>query len=196
MEAQVMFNIKGDLKPITKHLTKVQKKQIPFASAAAINETLKQVVKAEQMQITKRLDRPTPFTVKAFKIRYAKKHALHGEVIIKPAQWKYLKYQIEGGTRTGKIGVPTANAKLNKYGNLPGRRKGLIRGKKQYMNDKGVWERSGGKKNPRSKLVVAFASSVTYTKRFPFYKIADGVARSQFQKNFQRSIKRAIASAR
>ena len=73
-----MFNIKGDLKPITKHLTKLQKKQMPFAAATAINDTLKQVVKAEQMQIVKRLDRPTPFTVKAFKIKWAKKHALHG----------------------------------------------------------------------------------------------------------------------
>jgi len=191
-----MFNVKGDLKPITKHLKRMQKKQIPFASAMAINDTLKQVVKAEQIQITKRLDRPTPFTVKAFKIKWAKKHALHGEVQIKPIQWKYLKYQIEGGTRTGKIGVPTSNAKLNKYGNIPGRRKGLIRTKKQYMNDRGVWERSGGKRNPKTKLIVAFASSVTYRKRFPFQKIADGVARSQFKKNFRRSIKRAIATAK
>jgi hypothetical protein len=191
-----MFNIKGDLKPITKHLTRLQKKQMPFAAATAINDTLKQVVKAEQMQIVKRLDRPTPFTVKAFKIKWAKKHALHGEVIIKPLQWKYLKYQVEGGTRTGRIGVPTANAKLNKYGNIPGRRKGLIRNKKQYMTDSGVWEKSGGKRNPKAKLIVAFVSSVTYNKRFPFKKIADGVARSQFQKNFKRSIKRAIATAR
>ena len=191
-----MFNVKGDLKPITKHLNRMQKKQMPFAAATAINDTLKQVVKAEQMQIVKRLDRPTPFTVKAFKIKWAKKHALHGEVVIKPAQWKYLKYQIEGGTRTGKIGVPTTNAKLNKYGNIPGRRKGLIRNKKQYMTDSGVWERYGGKRNPKAKLIVAFASSVTYNKRFPFKKIADGVARSQFQKNFKRSIKRAIATAR
>lgn len=191
-----MFNVKGDMKPITKHLKKVQKKQIPFASAQAINETLKQVVKAEQAQMHKKLDKPTPFTVKAFKIRYAKKHALYGEVVIKPAQWKYLKYQIDGGTRTGKIGVPTKQAKLNKYGNIPGRRKGLVKGKKQYMTSTGVWERSGGKSNPKSTLVVSFKSSVTYNKRFPFYKIADGVARSQFQKNFQRSIKRAIATAR
>lgn len=191
-----MFNIKGDLKPITKHLSKVQKKQIPFASANAINETLKQIVKAEQAQMPKKLDRPTPFTTKAFRIKYAKKHMLHGEVVIKPVQWEYLKYQIEGGRRTGKIGVPTSNAKLNKYGNIPGRRKGLIRNKKQFMNDRGVWERYGGKRNPKAKLIVAFEPSVSYRKRFPFYKIADGVARSRFQKNFSRSIKRAIATAK
>lgn len=192
-----MFNIKGDMKPITKHLTKLQKKQIPFAASKAINDTLKQVVKAEQVQMPKKLDRPTPFTSKAFRIKYAKKHTLHGEVQIKPIQWEYLKYQIEGGTRTKtRIPVPTSQAKLNKYGNIPGKRHGLVRNKKQFMNDRGVWERYGGKKNRKAKLVVAFENSVSYRKRFPFYKIADGVARSRFKKNLQRSIKHAIATAR
>lgn len=207
-----MFNIKGDLKEITRHLNRTQKKQIPFAASMAINNTLKQVVKAEQAQIVKKLDKPTPFTVKAFKINWSRKNMLHGEVVIKPAQWKYLKYQIEGGTRTKhNIGVPTSNAKLNKYGNIPGRRKGLIKKKNQFIGTfngtSGVWERghysksgkftSAGKSRSTSlKLVVGFHDSVTYRKRFPFHKIADGVARSQFQKNFVKALNQALRTAR
>lgn len=192
-----MFNVKGDLKPITKSLSRVQKKQIPFAASKAINDTLKQVVKAEQAQMHKKLDRPTPFTVKAFKIKYAKKHTLYGEVSIKPIQYEYLKYQIEGGTKVKKnIGVPTTNARLNRYGNIPSRRRGLVKGKKQFMTDTGVWQRYGGKKNQRAKLVVAFVDQVTYKKRFPFYKIADGVAKARFQRNMIKALEYATRTAR
>jgi len=68
-----MFNVKGDMKPIIKHLDKTQKKQIPFAAAQAINNTLFDIMKAEKAQLPKKLDRPTPFTMKAFKINKAKK---------------------------------------------------------------------------------------------------------------------------
>ena len=40
-----------------------------------------------------------------------------------PTQAEYLRFQIEGGTRTPKgtaIAVPTSNVKLNRYGNLAG----------------------------------------------------------------------------
>lgn len=192
-----MLNIKGDLKNITRHLNRVQKKQIPFAASLAINNTLKQVVKAERAQIVKKLDRPTPFTVNAFKINWSKKHRLHGEVVIKPAQWNYLKYQIEGGTRIKhNIGVPTSNAKLNKYGNIPGRRKGLIKKKSQFMTSTGVFERVGGKRSRIVKKVVGFFDTVTYRKRFHFHKIADGVARSQFKKNLRQALHRALTTAR
>ena len=191
-----MFNVKGDLKPLIKHMSKVQKKQIPFAAANAINATLFDVMKAEKAQMPKKLDRPTPYTMKAFKINKAKKTMLVGDIHIMPERYKYLKYAIEGGTRTGNIGVPTKHAKLNKYGNISMRKKGLIKNKKQFIQTinglSGVWERS----KHGTKLMVAFENSVTYKKRFPFYKIAEAVARKKFQRNFKKSLARAMRSAR
>ena len=191
-----MFKVKGDMKPIIKHLNKTQKKQIPYAAAQAINSTLFDVMKAEKAQMPKKLDRPTPFTLKAFRINKAKKTELVGDIHITPERWKYLKYQVEGGTRTGNIGVPTRNAKLNKYGNIPMRKKGLVRKKNQFIqkigNVAGVWERS----KSGTKLIVAFENTVTYEKRFPFHKIAKGVARKKFQRNFKHSLARALATAR
>jgi hypothetical protein len=191
-----MFNVKGDIKPITKHLNKLHKKQIPFAAAQAINNTLFDVMKAQKAQLPKKLDRPTPFTMKAFKVNKAKKTELVGDIHVTPERYKYLKYAIEGGTRTGNIGVPTRHAKLNKYGNIPQRRKGLIKNKNQFIktigNITGVWERN----NTGTKLVVAFEKSVTYKKQFPFYKIAEGVARKKFQRNFKQALTRAIRTAK
>jgi len=206
-----MFKVKGDMKPIIKHLNKTQKKQIPYAAAQAINSTLFDVMKAEKAQMPKKLDRPTPFTLKAFRINKAKKTELVGDIHITPERWKYLKYQVEGGTRTGNIGVPTRNAKLNKYGNIPMRRKGLIKNKNQFIgtfnNIGGVWERGhyskkgtfttkGKSASTALKLIVAFENTVTYEKRFPFHKIAKGVARKKFQRNFKHSLARALATAR
>jgi hypothetical protein len=206
-----MFNVKGDMKPIIKHLSKTQKKQIPFAAAQAINNTLFDIMKAEKAQMPKKLDRPTPFTMKAFKINKAKKTELIGDIHVMPERYKYLKYAIEGGTRTGNIGVPTKHAKLNKYGNIPMRKKGLIKNKNQFIgkinNLSGVWERGhysksgsftskGKSASTALKLVVAFEKTVNYEKRFPFYKIAEGVARKKFQRNFQKTLRRAIQTAR
>ena len=191
-----MFNVKGDMKPIIKHLNKTQKRQIPFAAAQAINNTLFDIMKAEKAQLPKKLDRPTPFTMKAFKINKAKKTQLVGDIHVSPERYKYLKYAIEGGTRTGNTGVPTKHAKLNKYGNIPMRKKGLIKNKRQFIKNigglSGVWEKS----TSGLKLMVAFENTVNYKKQFPFYKIAEGVARKKFQRNFQKTLKRAIDTAR
>jgi len=206
------MSIKADMKPITKKLTKIHKKQIPFAATNAINTTLFQIMKAEKAQMPKKLDRPTKFTTKAFKVDKAKKTTLSGNIHITPIRAKYLKYQIEGGVRSGRTGVPyTKNIKLNKYGNIPMRRKGLIKNKNQFYGTikgiEGVWERGhhskkgkfttqGKSRSTSVRLLVAMESGVNYKKRFPFYEIGKGVVRSQFQKNFKRSIKRAIATAR
>ena len=190
-----MFKIKGDMKPITRGLTKMQSKLIPSAAAKAINKTLFQIMDAEKAQMPKKLDRPTPFTVKAFKINMAKQHQLYGDIHIKPIQWGYLQYQVEGGTSVNRVDIPTSNLKLNKYGNIPGKRTGYVKGNKFIKTIggiKGVWKKTGGKRNSKLKLLVVLDKTVTYRKRFPFYKIAGGVARARFQRNFARTMQQAI----
>ena len=206
------MNIKADTKPIMKGLGKVAKKQLPFATANAINTTLFQIMKAEKAQLPKKLDMPIPFTVKAFRVNKAKKTTLAGNIHIAPIQAEYLKYQVEGGVRRGRTGVPTRNAKLNKYGNIPNRWKGgLIKNKNQFWGTfrgiEGVWERGhyskkgdfstkGKSRATNLKLIVQMKSDVSYKKRFPFYKIGQGVVRSRFRRNFERSLARAMATAR
>lgn len=207
-----MFSVKGSMKPLIKGLSRLERKQIPFATAMAINSTLFDIRKAEMAQTHKKLDRPTNATVKGFRVKKATKQTQSGEVFIPDHIWAYMKYQVEGGVRVKRTGVPyQKNAKLNKFGNIPARKKGLIKNKHQFVATingiTGVWQRghvskkgkfsSAGKSRATNvKLMVAYESNTNYSKRFPFYKIADGVAKSKFGKNFKREMARAMRSAR
>tara|TARA_R110002012_G_scaffold318471_1_gene536953 strand:- start:42 stop:671 length:630 start_codon:yes stop_codon:yes gene_type:complete len=209
-----MFNIKGDLKPLTRSLTDIQKKQIPFAVSRAINDTLFDIQKAEKAQMPKKLDNPTPYTLKAFKINKAKKKQLVGDIHVMPQKYKYLKYAIEGGSQTGSVPVPytrTGNIKLNKYGNIIGRKNGLVKKKSQFIGKvkgiTGVWERGhiskkgnfttvGKSRSTNLRLLIGFKPVVNYKPRFPFYKIADGVARRKFIRHMSKSLKLALRSAK
>ena len=192
-------NIKNNIKQITRGLNKQQKKQIPFATANAINQTLFQTRKVMMKQTEQKLDRPTPFTVKSYLVSKAKKSQLHGILFIKEAAEKYLKYQIEGGVRSPgkKFGIPTKLAKLNKFGNIPGRKKGLVKKKSQFLQTingiSGVWERT---KDNKLKLIVALKNSANYVPKLPFYDIASNYAASKFNKNFVSQLNRALRSAK
>ena len=113
---------------------------------------------------------------------------------------KYLKFQIEGGTRsTGKnIPIPyKPNARLNKFGNIIGKRSGLVKKTNQYIGEvngiNGVWEKQ---KSGKNKLIIAFERSVNYRKRFPFYTIAEMFTKNVFDKNFTKAFLRAVKSAK
>ena len=196
------IDISSNIKQVQRELTRIQRKQIPFATAKALTDVAKDAQKAVTAQIDTKLDRPTPFTRRAIGFKKADKIGLFSEVFVKPIQSKYLQWQIFGGERKqqSNIGVPTRNKKLNKYGNIPGRRKGLVKGKKQFTATingiSGVWERYGGKRNPRVKLVVAFEQSVTYRKRLPFKKIVTGVVANRFHKRFNSALALALSTAR
>ena len=67
-------SVKDNLKEVNKWTTNVQKKQVPFATAMAINKTLgigkgkrmKGLDRAMQKQMIKKLDRPMKRTTTAF----------------------------------------------------------------------------------------------------------------------------------
>lgn len=198
----IEINVKHNLKEVERQLSRVQRKQIPFATSMALNNTAFQARKALMAQAPVKLDRPTKYTVNAFRVEKASKRKLVASVYVDDTRAHYLKYQIHGGTRVGRgmgTGVPTRNRKLNAYGNIPGRRGGLVKGKKQFISTikgvPGVWERYG-RKGRKVKLMVGFEKQVSYRPRFPFYKIVEGVVRSRFKRNLEASIARALHTAR
>lgn len=194
------FNINDDVKGVKRHIKRSQMRLLPKVAAKAINKTLFQIMDAEKAQMLKKLDRPNPFTQKAFKINMAKVRGklgdIEGNIHIQPNRWKYLKWVVDGGVKTGNLGVPIkGNAKLNKYGNIAGRGKDrYVKGKKQFRATingiDGVWQRFGGKRNPQLKLMVVFKRSLNYYPIFPFYKIADGLARNRIKGNLRKAYKR------
>ena len=68
----MQIKIKDNIKQFTKGLSKVQKKQIPFATTQSINNTLFGLKKEMAKQTVKKLDRPVAFTQRGFLIDKAK----------------------------------------------------------------------------------------------------------------------------
>lgn len=194
-------NIKSNIKEVTKGLSKTQKKQIPFATSVAINNTLFGLRKEMSKQTEKKLDNPTPFTKRGFLVEKSKKTNLTGTLFIKDDVAKYLKFQIDGGVRTSNKLIPVPivkNAKLNKYGNIIGKRTGLIKKKTQFFGEvrgtTGVWERTN--KGEKVKLIIGLHNDVSYRAKFPFYVISDKYATNTFDKNFKKAIDKALRTAK
>lgn len=118
------------------------------------------------------------------------------------------------------ISVPIQeNVKFNKYGNIPGKkrkeslwreilnRKGKGRtatpvkgalNKKQFIatigDITGLWERTGGRKNKSTKLLMVFThESIEYRKgRFPFEKLAIKFVNKRFRRTFNKKFQQII----
>jgi len=189
-------NIKTNQKEILKKLGRKAKRHIPEATKWGINNTSKKLQKAYQVQSNKYLDSPTRFTTNAFAIGFATAKKLSGFVVVKDIQAKYLRWAFEGGTSTPskKIAVPTENRKLNKFGNIPGKRQGVVKGKqviRQTKRGAGVWS-APTKKTP-AKLLIAFKTSINYRKTFPFYKIGKKIVDNVLPKELEKSFKKEMS---
>ena len=203
--------IKSNIDQVVKGLSRIQRKQIPFATSVAINDTAFGLQKEIKRQMPQKLDRPTPWTVSGVLVRKSKKTDLEAFVYMAGARGlpkesadrnKYIKYQVNGGTRhpkKSKIPVPSKNMKLNKYGNMPRNRiKSLIARKDVFVGNvkgiDGIWQRN--KDNSGIKLMVGFENTADYRSRLPFNRIGQGYTSSKFTRNFERALARALASAR
>ena len=99
--------MKSDVEKALKGMSRLHKKQMPFAAALGLSMTAKKVAKVEQRMMVRELDRPTLFTIKGVRWQGASKNdfktgRLRSRVYLMPTQAEYLRYQIEGGTRTPK----------------------------------------------------------------------------------------------
>ena len=217
----MQISVKSDVDKALKSMRGLQRKQMPFAAALGLTMTSKKVAKVEQRMMVRQFDRPTPFTIKGVRWQGASKNdfktgRLHSRVYLMPTQAEYLRFQIEGGTRTPKgtaIAVPTSNVKLNRYGNLAGgqgRIKRLLAKKNVFQGTiggvAGVWQRPKRGKRSRGgsgtigqsglKLLVAYESSTQYQPRFDFYGIAQRSVRTTIGKEMDKAIARALRSAK
>jgi len=206
-----MITIKADFTKTIKRLNNIERKQIPFAASQAINDVSEKATGQLRRGAEQHLDRPTPFTLRGFRVQRSNKHNLRAFVYIAPIQDAYLKYQVKGGTRTSRAIAVPVEIKLNKYGNIPGKKSGLARGAHQFIGTfngvKGVYERghfskkgkftkSKKRRSTAIRLLVAFNKRVEYKPIFPFHKIATGVTRNTIEKAFQRRLAKALLTAR
>lgn len=196
----MQIKISSNVKEVSLWTKTVHKKQIPFATAMAINDTLRGLKKEMAKQTIKKLDRPTKTTQNGFLFSRASKRKLVGRLFLKDFVEKYLRFQIDGGIRSPghKFAVPTKNSKLNKFGNIVGKRTGLIKNSKQFFATvngvSGIFERTN--KGNKIKLIHALVKSATYKTKFPFYTIAKMFTQNTFDKNLTKSFNRAVKSSK
>jgi hypothetical protein len=117
------INIRSDLKQLERQLSDLAYKQLPFASAQAMTGLAKMAAKAEQENMGKVLDQPTPFTIKSVVVKPATKADQEAELYVKDIAAAYLDPYEFGGRNKG-VGsrdafFRPANIDLNQYGNLP-----------------------------------------------------------------------------
>ena len=189
----MQIKIKDNIKEFTKGLNKVAKSKLPQITRSAVNNTLFGLRKEMKKQIVKKLDRPTPFTQNAFHVDRMKGKKLSGALVIRDVQADYLKFAIDGGLRDESKLLPIPykpNARLNKFGNIIGKRTGLIKKKTQFIGTikgiTGVWERFN--KNKNVKLIIGLKETANYEGgKFPFYRIGRKYIDSTFGKQLKKA---------
>jgi len=198
----VQVSVKLDVSKVKRYLSNVEKKQIPFASAQALNDTQfdnrQNMVKAVSVD----LDRPTPFTKRGFRVIKASKRKLWADLEIPPDRLKYMRYQIFGGTRLPRSRVIIiGTGKRNQYGNTRGMRNlrntllnraGHFEGESRN-GTAGIWKYQ---KRKGVTLVAIYVDKAQYRPRFNFFKHARRVTNARFVPNFNRRLKQALLTAR
>lgn len=209
----VALSIKVDLKPLQKAFINLRAKQVPFASALAVNMLAKGVVAAEQAAEQATFKSPTPFTMNAFRIEVATKAKPVAVVAVKDIQAEYLEPYVVGGPRflgTKRGMLAPRNIALNQYGNLTKGKLASLKGKPnifigqvktrsgQLVN--GVWQRpravGKGKSTGGLKLLIKFEDTTPAPKHLPFIESATAYVKRNAAVAFQAAMQKALSTAR
>lgn len=212
--------VKNNIKEVTKGMSDIQKKQIPFATMLALNDTAFALQKTYKAQTVQKFDKPTKFTQTGFAVQKAKKSDLTALVFVTKKREDYMKLEIDGGVRHPKnksIIVPNKNnsSGLGKYesGNLT---KGAVskinKQKAKYFfgvpkgnqGSEGIWERygrsaTGSTSGARIRQVAKLTKQAKYKALFPWTSIGNGIAFSStkgFDANFAKRLQFALKTAR
>lgn len=220
------ISISSDLDRLAQWARRIGSDQLPFATTLALTRTAKDAADALTAAMPHELDRPTPFTQKAWAFQRASKTDLTARVFAKDAQAKYLQYQVFGGNRAPTnvaLKLP-AQIKLNEFGNIPraeikrliqlaqeGKRLTRVRGARLGISSKldlfygdpgngmppGIFKRVQQGSVHHLVPIVLFPHIVAhYTPRIPMRATVERVVRARFGANWSDAWAQAMRSAR
>lgn len=217
----MQVSIKSNINEFSRHMTWLEKKQIPFATSQAINDVAFEAQRAAKKGMDRHLDNPTPWTKSGVRVKRGKKSDPTASVYLVGAAGlpgngdrnKYIEFQVEGGIRRPSkryIAAPSRGRRKNKYGNVPnkvGDIQKMIGDKQRYFvgtpkgqaDNPGIWKRIGTSKRSsgaRIQKMYSFIDRAVYSKKYPFYKIVGGVVNNQFNKHFRNRLQAALRTAR
>lgn len=214
------LSIKHNIDEVTRGMSSIQKKQIPFATMLALNDTAFDLQRVYKAQTKQKFDQPTKFTQTGFAVKKAKKTDLTAVVFVTEKREDYMKLQVDGGVRHPKnnaIIIPNKSnsSDIDKYksGNLT---KGAVnkikKQKDKYFfgipkgnqGSEGIWERygrsaTGSVSGARIRQVAKLSKQAKYKALFPWTSIGNGVAFSRsrgFDSHFAKRLRFALNTAR
>lgn len=196
-EVAEMIQIEIDATEVFAFLRKYEVNLKP-AVAAGMTRTMRAVEQHEIKAMEDQIDRPTPFTLDSLWLRPATASNLEVTLGIKPIASKYLTQPILGGDVDNTLVPVMANEKLNQYGNIVAKRKGmkyLAKHRKQSFvakinNTLAVWQRVG-KENVRA---LIFKDPVApRAPRWRFYETGERVIESRVMRDISEAIRKALA---
>ena len=191
-----------DIPRLRQILSGVQR-QIPFAISQAINETAFDLKRHYEKNTLLWFNRPIKFTQTGFRVGKATKTRLEGSVFVESARRDYLRRQIQGSRNQKRI-VPTAKS-INAYGNLP---RGFVRRKRGGKNiffgkpagrsdlPPGIWQRQGPGGRKAIRLLDMFVDDARHQPNFPYFASGRAFILRNIERNFRRSLDRALRTAR
>jgi len=197
------ISVSGDLKKCKKALTRIQKKQVPFALSNTINDLAFKSKPAEQNVMRQMIDRPTPFTQKGIFVEKSNKRTLKARVKITPVRWKYLQKIVNGGTSTragGSHAIAVNEVLSNKYGNLPRNKSRTLAKRKNHFKAtingrSGIWKREGGKRSRAISLQIVHKKTINVRRSYKPWVATQRIVKSNFSSAFNKSMTGALRTA-
>ncbi len=216
------ISIRADLAPITRRLTQLEQRELPFATALALTDLAREFVAEQQSAMDSIFDRPTPFTKGSMGVIPARKNTLVATVFVKDIAAAYLEpFEFGGRHALGqKRGLlKPADQPANAYGNLSQGTVARLKGRQNTFvgavrtrrgNEiRGVWERVGvtrkGKatskaqrgsmwtaEHGRLRLLIRFDDSEEVTQDLGYRDRARSVVARRYQPVFTAAMARAM----
>ena len=167
------------------------------AVAAGMTRTMRAVEQHEIKAMEEQIDRPTPFTLDSLWLQPATASKLEVTLGIKPIASKYLTRPILGGDVNNTLVPVLANEKLNQYGNIVAKRKGMKylarhRKKSFVATIKGtlaVWQRLD---RHQVRALIYKDPDAPRAPRWKFYETGEQVIRSRVLRDLKQAIRDAL----
>lgn len=203
----VGVSVKFETAQFARYLNRVQRKQLPFATAKSLTDTAfdarKHVVDVSWPRaVTVRNRR---FMGAAMRVEKATKRTLTARLFDKLGRAS-VGLHATGGTKRPRgrsIAVPTKH--VNRTGSGRVRKsqtpRAVLSSSKGFKTrlrsgDEAILQRQGGKKSRRVKVLYTLHPSARIRRRFPFERDVERVVRRRYPQHFIRNMRRALATAR
>ncbi len=150
----IVIDYKTNMDAFAAKLDDVKRRQVPYATAMALNALIARVQKAEIANEKAVLDRPRPFTTGATRILKARSDSLTARLVMLDLTASYLDPYEKGGTNKlnsdALLKPADEKTRLDQFGNLPRRRMAQLALREDVFIGKvktkigdvsGVWQR-------------------------------------------------------